>query len=142
MKRPLIIALTLLAALAVACGGDGDAAENGGGGNGGSGSNPTSSGSGRPAGPTVEIVELPETVAPGDDVTLVVGTPEGTACNLRVLTPFRTDLNAEGLGAGTADASGQISWTWPMPAEAPNGSFTVDVTCGSTKVTQFFKVAA
>ncbi|MPZ97975.1 MAG: hypothetical protein GEU80_01345 [Dehalococcoidia bacterium] len=139
MKALGIIALTLLASLAVACGGDGDAAEGGGG---GGATNTSSSGSGRPEGPSVEIVELPETVAAGDDVTLTVGTPEGTACVLRVLTPFRTDLNAEGLGSGTADASGQIAWTWTMPETVPNGSFTVDVTCGSTKVTQFFKVAA
>lgn len=82
----------------------------------------------------VRVTSLTSPVAPGSyaRLTALSSTPNDT-CSLSVTLPSGRDSTASGLGTGTANASGVVTWTWEIGPTTGAGSANVTVICG-TKV--------
>jgi micrococcal nuclease len=76
---------------------------------------------------TVEIVSLTSPIPHGAYATLVIRTAPAAACTITVYYKSGPS-KAQGLGAKTADASGQCSWTWRVGTNTTPGTWSIAVT--------------
>jgi hypothetical protein len=71
----------------------------------------------------------------GGNATAAVKTAGGAACNIRVV--YKSGASkAAGLGDKTADAAGNVSWTWRVGTGTTPGSWPVTVTCSKGGVSK------
>jgi hypothetical protein len=56
----------------------------------------------------------------------------GAACSLSA----RPGAKAKASTEATADASGAVTWSWPVATDAKGGSFSVKLTCGAATATR------
>ncbi len=81
-----------------------------------------------PAGYTVVFLTSPILI--GHNVTLTIQTTPNSACNLTYITPQNQVSAAPGLGATTANASGQCSWTWKITPNTKPGTGKLIISAG------------
>jgi hypothetical protein len=60
----------------------------------------------------VTIISIPPAVDAGAYASLVAQTSPRATCDLEVTLPSGRQSESSGLGPATADASGQVKWTW------------------------------
>ena len=86
----------------------------------------------------VTITSAPSSATPGQRVSLTAQTAPGAQCTLSVTLPSGRDSTASGLGPGTANASGAVTWTWTIGNTTNPGTATATVTCpGGSAMTHF-----
>jgi hypothetical protein len=73
--------------------------------------------------------------APGDSASLAVQTQPGASCSISYRTPSGTASTAQGLEPKTADASGEVTWTWNIGQATRRGTGSVAVTCNGASAT-------
>jgi len=81
-----------------------------------------------PAALSVEIVSVTSPVSQGANATAVAQTSPGANCSITV-TYKSGPSKAQGLVPKTADASGQVSWTWKVGTNTTPGDWPIDITC-------------
>jgi hypothetical protein len=81
-------------------------------------------------GKVVVVASVPATVARGQVATATFRTRPGTSCQLdvRYASGPGTDSNQR-LSPVTADAGGDVSWTWTVSGAAAPGDAAADVVC-------------
>jgi hypothetical protein len=85
------------------------------------------------------IISVTSPVDPGAGASLVAQTLPHAACSLAVTLPSGRQSGAQGLGPGTADASGRVQWTWETGNRTKAGTARATVTCGSSSATTTFQ---
>jgi hypothetical protein len=75
------------------------------------------------------LQSLTSPVNAGSDATLVVSTPNGTACSITV-TYKSGPCQAAGLYPQRAHG-GRIDWTWMVGTRTTPGRWPIDVSCGA-----------
>jgi hypothetical protein len=76
----------------------------------------------------VAVAALTSPVKIGSNASLTVLTNAGSKCSLTV-TYNGTLSTDSGLVPKTADAYGNVSWTWTITSSVPAGSWPIKVTC-------------
>ena len=71
-------------------------------------------------------------VSPGLNAFIRAVTSPGATCALSA----RPGAKSKASNEATADASGAVTWSWPIATNAAAGSFSIKVTCGATTVTK------
>ncbi len=85
------------------------------------------------------IVSVTSPVSKGSNATVVASTSPGTACTITVYYKSGPS-SASGLEPQTADASGQVSWTWKVSARTTSGNWRIVVNCGSATQETYIQV--
>jgi hypothetical protein len=80
----------------------------------------------------VNVTSFPSSVHRGTTVFIRAVTSPGAACALSARPGAKSKDSTE----ATANASGAVTWTWPVATNASAGSFDVKVTCGTASVTK------
>jgi len=80
----------------------------------------------------VNVTSFPASAHRGTSVFIRAVTAPGAACSLS----DRPGAKAKASSAATADASGAVTWSWPIATDAKGGSYPVKVTCGTANVTK------
>jgi hypothetical protein len=80
----------------------------------------------------VNVTSFPTTAHRGTSVFIRAVSAPGAACSLSARPGAKAKASAE----ATADASGAVTWSWPIATNATAGSFEVKVTCGTASVTK------
>lgn len=88
-------------------------------------STPAVSGSGGPL--ILQVISVSSPVAPGGRATLVAHTTPGANCTIRVYYKSGAS-NAAGLSPQSADANGDVSWTWNVGRSTTPGNWRIVVT--------------
>jgi hypothetical protein len=109
MMRSVTVALTFLVALVTAFA-------------------PVVSGAQMMPGLNVKVVSLTSPVSPGSQSTLTVQTDPNATCTPIVRYKSGTS-GAAGLQRKTANAQGQVSWTWKVGSNVTAGTWPVTVRC-------------
>jgi hypothetical protein len=79
---------------------------------------------------SVTITSLPASISHGSNATMTAATAPGASCSARVVYASGTVSTAAGLQTTpTADASGNVSWTWKVGTSTGPGTSTASVTC-------------
>jgi hypothetical protein len=78
----------------------------------------------------VQITSLTSPVAAGADATLTASTAPGASCSI-VVEYKSGPSSASGLGPATADAVGDVSWTWRVGSRTTAGTWPITVTCAA-----------
>ena len=84
----------------------------------------------------VTITSFKSTIAPGEEDTLAAHTNlADDSCALSVRLPSGYASESRGLGAATADQSGNVTWQWEIGPSTRGGTATASVSCkaGSTE---------
>ena len=76
-----------------------------------------------PAPLTIQVVDLTEAPARGEEATVTIRTRPGVRCEIRVFLYGPSTLPREGLAPMTADDEGLCSWTWRVPEETVSGTW-------------------
>ncbi len=76
----------------------------------------------------------------GAAASLAASISPGASCNPSVTLPSGRQSGASGLGPGTADASGQVTWNWQTGSRTNPGTATATVTCGPAVATAAFQI--
>lgn len=92
-------------------------------------------GKGTPQIVTATSINLTKSVARGGNATARVGTAPNAKCTIAYTTPSGTRSEAAGLESKTADAKGEVSWTWVIGTATTPGEGTVGVVCDGQPVT-------
>jgi competence protein ComEC len=89
------------------------------------------------ANPLVNVVSLTSPASKGSTATLTINTLPGAICTITVYYKSGPST-AAGLGQKTADASGNVSWSWKVGTKTTAGVWRIVVTArsGSKTVTQ------
>jgi hypothetical protein len=74
------------------------------------------------------VESLTSPVSAGSNANIIVRTNAGSACTISVTYNGKASTDS-GLAQATADAYGNVSWTWTVDATAPVGKWPVKVTC-------------
>jgi hypothetical protein len=78
----------------------------------------------------VRVTALTSPVAPGATATLTAHTAGGASCT--IVVEYRSGpSSASGLGPATADAGGDVSWTWRVGSRTTAGTWPITVTCAA-----------
>ena len=78
----------------------------------------------------VKVVSLTSPVSPGSQATLTVQTDQKATCTPAV--QYKSGKSgAQGLSKKTANAQGQVSWTWKVGSSTAPGTWPVSVRCTS-----------
>ena len=72
--------------------------------------------------------------------TLIAQTGARASCDLSVTLPSGAQSQSTGLGAGTADSSGRVEWTWKIGTRTTPGTARATVSCGSHAATKTFTI--
>ena len=81
---------------------------------------------------SVRITSVVASIAPGGEESLTVHSPlPDDACTLAVILPSGRQSTADGLGASTTDAGGDVTWTWEIGPTTDPGTAHVDVRCSA-----------
>jgi len=78
---------------------------------------------------TATSLSAPKSVARGANATVRAGTAPNAKCTIVYKTPAGTASDAAGLEAKTADAKGEVSWTFVVGPGTSTGTASVKVTC-------------
>jgi cardiolipin synthase len=92
------------------------------------------------AGAKVIITSVIASVAHGSYETLSAHAKPGESCTLSVLLPSGYTSEASGLGADTANASGNMTWNWWVSSETDPGTARATVTCGGVSASKTFSI--
>lgn len=87
---------------------------------------PTPPAANAPEGVSVEAVMSP--VAAGSNSSITARTNAGSACTIAV-SYNGVQSTDSGLTAKTADAYGNVTWTWTVNSSVPVGTWPIKVTC-------------
>ncbi len=87
---------------------------------------PVAPGANSPEGVSIESPPLPVTPGSNDSVTAM--TDAGSKCSISVVYNGVQSTDS-GLAPKTADAYGNVSWTWTVGSSVPVGTWPVNVTC-------------
>jgi hypothetical protein len=75
---------------------------------------------------TIDVVSLTSPIAKGSIASLTVQTTPGAACSITVY--YKSGASeAAGLGSQTADASGQVTWSWKVGSRTTSGIWKIVV---------------
>lgn len=88
----------------------------------------------------VTVTKRPGSVTRGTTAAITIHTTPGAGCSIEYVTPSGNRSTADGLGDQTADADGNVTWSWRIAANSAFGTGVVDVTCGAATVTTTFYV--
>jgi len=77
----------------------------------------------------VTITRAPGTVRRGATATVAARTAPGAQCSI-VVRYKSGPSKAQGLGPKTADAGGDVSWSWKVGTNTTPGAWPVTITCG------------
>jgi len=77
---------------------------------------------------SLQIVSVTSPVSKGANATAVAQTSPGASCSITV-TYKSGPSQAQGLVPKTADASGQVSWTWKVGTNTTPGDWPIDIAC-------------
>ena len=80
----------------------------------------------------VTVTSFPEAAHRGTTAFVRAVTSPGAACALST----RPGAKAKGSSEASADASGSVTWSWPIATDAKAGPFSVKVSCGAASVTK------
>lgn len=90
----------------------------------------------------VRIESVTSPVSRGSEASLVAQTGPNMACGLEVTLPSGNQSHSQGLGPGSADASGRVQWSWRTGTSTKPGTATAHVTCGSASDTAQFQITS
>ncbi len=76
----------------------------------------------------VKLVNITSPATPGKDATIAVQTSPRAACKITVQYDSGPS-KAKGLGPKTADAKGNVKWTWRVGAKTKKGTWPITVSC-------------
>lgn len=76
----------------------------------------------------VRLVNVTSPAPPGKDATLTVQTAPRAACKIAVQYDSGPS-KAKGLEPKSADAKGNVRWTWRVGARTKKGTWPITVTC-------------
>ncbi len=76
----------------------------------------------------VRLVNITSPATPGKDATIAVQTSPRAACKITVQYESGP-IKAKALGAKTADAKGNVKWTWRVGAKTKKGTWPITVSC-------------
>ncbi len=90
---------------------------------------------------SLEVISVTSPVAPGGNATLVAKTAPGASCTITVYYKSGPS-SASGLTTKTADANGNVSWTWKVGTSTTPGNWRISTTASKdgqsvTKETTF-----
>ena len=75
----------------------------------------------------ISVVSLTSPIKPGATASLTIQTLPGAACSIQV--HYKSGPSgAAGLGAKTADGSGNVTWSWKVGSSTAKGSWSIVVT--------------
>jgi micrococcal nuclease len=77
----------------------------------------------------VTITRAPGTVRRGARATVAARTTPGAQCSI-VVRYKSGPSKAQGLGPKTADAKGDVAWSWMVGTRTTPGSWPVTIMCG------------
>ena len=80
----------------------------------------------------VAVQTLSSPIAPGDNAALSIHTIAESVCVVKV-SYNNVPVNDSGLTEKIADEYGLVSWSWTVRADAPLGTWPVDITCTRNK---------
>lgn len=87
----------------------------------------------------VSFTSVRSPVARGSAAQVVVRTASGASCSITVT--YRSGPSAaQGLGPKSADAAGNVTWSWIVGDSTATGSWPIDVKCGSASASAMFTV--
>jgi hypothetical protein len=75
----------------------------------------------------LQITSVTSPVLAGEKAVLIAHTTPGATCKISVYYTS-TRSAAEGLGEKTAEASGNVSWTWRVGTDMAAGTYRIEVT--------------
>ncbi len=76
----------------------------------------------------VRLVSITSPATPGKDATIAVQTSPRAACKITVQYDSGPS-KAKGLGPKTANAKGNVKWTWRVGAKTKKGTWPITVSC-------------
>jgi hypothetical protein len=88
----------------------------------------------------VAILSVTSPVDAGAYMSLVARTSPRATCDLEVTLPSGRQSASSGLGPATADASGQVKWTWLTGTRSKPGTATATVVCGAASASRTFQL--
>src|SRR5688572_19022303 len=80
----------------------------------------------------INVTSFPAAAHRGTTAFIRAVTSPGATCSLSARPGAKSKASSE----ATADASGAVTWSWPIATNAAAGSFSVKVTCGASSVTR------
>ena len=89
-------------------------------------SSPTPKGAGQGF---IDIISVTSPVKQNDDAQVSIATTAGALCSIKVILPSDTQSTAKGLETKTADASGNITWSWKINWNTTTGTATIEISC-------------
>lgn len=81
----------------------------------------------------ITLQSLTSPVKAGDEARLRLVVEPSARCSIEYISPAGTASSARGLVDRTADARGNIDWTWTVGSSTQPGQGTVRVDCGGTR---------
>jgi cardiolipin synthase A/B len=91
----------------------------------------------------VTITSVISTVARGNYETLSAHSAKaGASCTLSVVLPSGYASEASGLGAETANSSGDLTWRWWISSDTDPGTARATVRCGGASSSRTFAIAS
>jgi cardiolipin synthase len=94
-----------------------------------------------PGGSGVTITSFEGAIAPGAEDSLVAHSSRaGDACSLSVRLPSGYASESRGLGAATANQSGNVAWQWEIGPSTRAGTATASITCGAGSIERSFTI--
>jgi hypothetical protein len=89
----------------------------------------------------VSITSFENTIAKGEEDSLTVhSVVSGDACALSVRLPSGNDSRSKGLGAATANQSGNVTWQWAIGSSTKAGTATASITCKAGSIARTFTI--
>lgn len=76
----------------------------------------------------IKLVNISSPATPGKDATIAVHTSPRATCKITVQYDSGPS-KAKGLGPKTADARGNVKWTWRVGAKTKKGTWPITVSC-------------
>ena len=90
----------------------------------------------------VTITSISNPLARGQQAAVSATTAPGAQCSIKFTSALGGPIAAPGLGSATADASGNVSWSWTVPDGLALGESKVEVSCGGTPASASVSVVA
>ena len=89
---------------------------------------------------SITLQSLTSPVKAGDDARLRLVVGASSRCDIEYISPAGTASNARGLVPRTANAQGNIDWTWTIGSSTQPGQGTVQVDCDGSRAEWTFQV--
>lgn len=78
---------------------------------------------------SINILSITSPVEQNSTAQLSISTLPDAQCSIKVILPSGNQSTAKGLEAKTADASGNITWSWKINWNTTPGTTNIDITC-------------